>query len=449
MTYQPQGSIELHYTALKAIHKSSTCEIELVKSTENQKLYIKRTYPEDKREIFEILQKHSSPYIPFIKDIFFNTDTIIIEEYIEAETLDNKLSSSSISSKQASKYLFQLLKAVDAIHKLGIIHRDIKPDNILIDNNNNLKLIDYGISRIYRVQETSDTQLLGTPGYAAPEQFGYTQSDFRTDIYAVGMTCKALNKSCRPSRLLKKIEQKSTRFDPAQRYQNIQSIFNEYRKQKLLKVFALLLLVILSSSSIAALNKSKMGILSFVENDIVYGSNDERLFKTTEPEPCMLLTENTQREAKITVGEGIEPISVRAALSQSGLSLEITDSANKTNNYLLNNEYPYPLDYINTMLYSEILFYDLDSDGTKEILAAISDREVLQLNNAGTYINQNYMACWCLYYKEGIGFIPADKQLITCGLFEVDGNVIPNGFWLNNEFEGYRYENGSLTEVDW
>lgn len=73
------------------------------------------------------------------------------------------------------------------MHKYSITHRDITPSNIIIGFDGVVKIIDFGISRLHKENAKHDTQVLGTEGYAAPEQFGFKQSDCKTDIYALGV----------------------------------------------------------------------------------------------------------------------------------------------------------------------------------------------------------------------------------------------------------------------
>jgi len=72
------------------------------------------------------------------------------------------------------------------IHAEGIVYRDLKPDNVIIKSDGSIKLIDFGIARVYKRGKLKDTVIMGTPGYAAPEQYGTSQTDQRSDIYSLG-----------------------------------------------------------------------------------------------------------------------------------------------------------------------------------------------------------------------------------------------------------------------
>ena len=82
-----------------------------------------------------------------------------------------------------------LAKAMKALHTSDpvIIHRDIKPKNIIVRDDGSVALIDLGISRVYKKEANSDTIFRGTEGFAPPEQYGFMQTDIRSDIYSFGV----------------------------------------------------------------------------------------------------------------------------------------------------------------------------------------------------------------------------------------------------------------------
>lgn len=114
------------------------------------------------------------------------------------------------------------------MHKLNIVHRDIQPKNIIITNEGSLKIIDFDISRKENENATHDTTLLGTVGYAAPEQYGFAQTTNRSDIYSIGAVLKELSSFSE----LDKIIAKCMEMDPANRYENVEQLENELEKIK-------------------------------------------------------------------------------------------------------------------------------------------------------------------------------------------------------------------------
>ena len=86
------------------------------------------------------------------------------------------------SKDEVIRYAMDLCQGLQWFHKHNMIHRDVTPANVIVSEGKKAYLVDPGILREVKKNQTNDTQILGTPGYAAPEQFGFTQSDARTDI---------------------------------------------------------------------------------------------------------------------------------------------------------------------------------------------------------------------------------------------------------------------------
>lgn len=221
------------YVSERVLHENENAKVELTKCSLDDKYYIKKTYHSDKRKVFDVLQRIDDHHIPKVYEHFFGEDTVIIEQYIEGKTLEQMLSEGSMFSKVQVKTIFDnLLDAVDALHKNNIVHRDIKPANIIIKENGTAVLIDYSIARPYSDKRSTDTELFGTVGYAAPEQFGFSQSDYRTDIYALGVTMKEITNSRNSSKRLYSAISRCTEFDPSRRFQNIEEIRKYLDKDK-------------------------------------------------------------------------------------------------------------------------------------------------------------------------------------------------------------------------
>ena len=139
-----------------------------------------------------MMKKLDHPAIPKVVDIIENEENIfIVRDYIEGETLETI--ASMYGAQPADKVIEwgkQLCDALRYLHSLmpPLIYRDMKPANIILKPDGTVKIIDFGIMRTYKQNQSSDTCCLGTIGYAAPEQFGGSQSDARTDIFGLGMT---------------------------------------------------------------------------------------------------------------------------------------------------------------------------------------------------------------------------------------------------------------------
>lgn len=134
-----------------------------------------------------------------------------------------------ISPETAAGYMVELCKGLQLLHAHGIIHRDIKPANIMISFDGSLKIIDFDISRFSSADAPHDTTILGTAGFAAPEQFGFTQTDNKSDIYAAGVLFGFMMTGQLPDRRAitgpyAKIIQKCTMLDPEDRYPSVQAL---------------------------------------------------------------------------------------------------------------------------------------------------------------------------------------------------------------------------------
>ena len=146
--------------------------------------------------------------------------TYVVEEYINGVNLQDELEQGKIfAEKQVLQIALRLCDVLLAIHSKGILHRDIKPGNIILQNGN-AWLIDFGASKTVSGDKTQDTRILGTPGFAPPEQYGFSTTDTRSDIYALGKTMQALLGEKYNGRLNGVIV-KCTQFDPQKRIASV------------------------------------------------------------------------------------------------------------------------------------------------------------------------------------------------------------------------------------
>ena len=253
------------YSTVEVLRKNNESVVEIVNNSLDDKKYIKKTYFSDARAIYNILTQIDCCNIPKVYNVFFETDTIVIEEYIEGQPLHDMLTTgSSVDSEEIFK---GLLDALVTLQEKGIVHRDIKPSNVVIRNDGTPVLVDFGIARKYSKLRDTDTVKLGTEGFAAPEQFGYSQSDFRTDIFALGKTMEAIETYFKLPKHIKKIVGKCVAFDPDSRYQNAVEVKNAIRG---CNVFRVMPVVVISVAAIVV-------IISFIyKGYIISEQNGER-----------------------------------------------------------------------------------------------------------------------------------------------------------------------------
>ena len=191
-------------------------------------------------DIYKILKNLNNPHIPKIFRIFLRDDKFfVIEEHIDGQTLDEIFTYNlkNLDENFVENILLQICECLKILHENKIIHRDLTLSNIMIAKNNFVMLTDFGIARIFDKNKITDTEFLGTKGYAAPEQYGLfdlSQSDSRTDIFNLGVCMKKLLGENYHGRL-KKILDKCTNLNPDARYQNISELIRDIRRSK--KIF--------------------------------------------------------------------------------------------------------------------------------------------------------------------------------------------------------------------
>ena len=190
----------------------------------------------DLKAEFDLLSSLSHPTIP--KAIaFYEQKNIqyLIREYIPGQTLTDYVAKSGKQNSQSvCNITLQICDVLNYLHaqKPPIIHRDIKSQNIIISEDGSCRLIDFGISRRYNANARQDTTVLGTESTAAPEQFGYQQTDAKSDIYSLGILMLFLatesldskNTDQISNRRLRTIIEKCLRFDPKDRYPTIKRV---------------------------------------------------------------------------------------------------------------------------------------------------------------------------------------------------------------------------------
>lgn len=193
-----------------------------------QRQMILKILPRQNLPVLKDIMKIKHPNLMEIYDVMddgINCNCLC--EFVFGNNLDkivyNKM---GVDPKIAEKWMVQLCKGVEELHNRNIIHRDITPNNVMVDYEGNIKLIDFNISREKKQNVTRDTTILGTAGYASPEQFGFTQTGFGTDIYAMGvllnfmLTAKMPNEKLCSGKYVS-IVKKATQIKEEDRYSNV------------------------------------------------------------------------------------------------------------------------------------------------------------------------------------------------------------------------------------
>ena len=224
-----------YYQTVATINEAH--KVYLVQHTQTGKICVKKTLSVYSIDIYNFIKENPIPGVPRIYDLYEeNSKLTIIEEYIAGQTLREMLDSGLLSSVGFCDIMIKLCSILWKLHsnKPAIVHRDLKPTNIMITSADAVILPDLNTSKFSsgRSGRESDTQLLGTEGYAAPEQYGFGESSPRTDIYAIGMIIKEAVPLLADRRIAwGRIVSKCTQIDPRKRYKTVMEL-----KQDLIKL---------------------------------------------------------------------------------------------------------------------------------------------------------------------------------------------------------------------
>lgn len=210
----------MEYEVVKRLKQSEKSTVYLVRKQNAEQLFIRKEL-KGRHLVYSTLQTLTHPYLPRLYEVTLSGDsTTVIEEYIEGSAVG----SSELSNRQFLNIVRELCSVLDFLHEKGIIHRDIKPSNILLAKDGHIRLIDFDAARMPKEDLDQDTTQLGTRGYAPPEQYGFSQTDERADIYAMGITMeKLLGENARKLHY-KKIISKCTNLDPNKRYRSVRQV---------------------------------------------------------------------------------------------------------------------------------------------------------------------------------------------------------------------------------
>lgn len=235
--YLPEDMQE-YWTVYECLKESEDSSTFLVKETATGILCVlkwgRNRQTEFLRNEMEIMKKMADRKlsgIPKAYRIFEeNGEVYLVREYIEGMSLAQMvLQKGGISEAEICRISRKICQTAEQFQNPNepMIHRDIKPENIVVTPGGEVVFIDFGTMRSYKKDGSRDTFVVGTRGTAAPEQYGYTQTDQRTDVYAIGQTMLYMVSEsyemnqlseCAVSWRMKKIIEKAYSFEPDKRY---------------------------------------------------------------------------------------------------------------------------------------------------------------------------------------------------------------------------------------
>lgn len=235
--YLPEDMQE-HWTVYECLKESEDSSTFLVKETATGILCVLKwgrnrqaEFLRNEMEIMEKMADRKLSGIPKTYRIFEeNGEVYLVREYIEGMSLAQMvLQKGGISEAEICRISRKICQTAEQFQNPDepMIHRDIKPENIVVTPGGEVVFIDFGTMRSYKKDGSRDNFVVGTRGTAAPEQYGYTQTDQRTDVYAIGQTMLYMVSEsyemnqlseCAVSRRMKKIIEKACSFEPDKRY---------------------------------------------------------------------------------------------------------------------------------------------------------------------------------------------------------------------------------------
>lgn len=221
-------AVTTEFDTLHVLKQSPRGTVSVVRHKKSGTRYVFRRYS-GSGEVYRRLLPVLCPHLPQIMEAAEQDgQTAVLEEYVQGDTLAELLMGARLTEREARQVTMQLCQALHVLHSMGAVHRDVKPGNVILRGSDAV-LIDFDAARIYKVASESDTQVLGTTGFAAPEQYGIFQSDERADIFSLGVLLNIMLTGKHPSREMAagkmgRIVRKCTMTAPEQRYQSARAL---------------------------------------------------------------------------------------------------------------------------------------------------------------------------------------------------------------------------------
>mgnify|MGYP000031612807 FL=1 len=219
------NSIDQEYAVIRVLKESPRGSVRLIRHKALGKRLILRRF-QGSGEVYRQLMGYVCGNLPQIYETAEQDgEVLVLEEFIEGDTLGFLLEEALFSPRETREVVLQLCRALWVLHSMAAVHRDIKPENVILRGRGAV-LIDFDAARLHKPEYEADTQILGTTGFAAPEQYGLSQSDVRTDIYALGVLMNVMLTGEHPSKRLAggrmgRVIERCTRVNPEKRYKDV------------------------------------------------------------------------------------------------------------------------------------------------------------------------------------------------------------------------------------
>ena len=349
------AEMQICWTVYESLKEGEDSWTVLVKETATGILCVlkwgRKIQAEMLRNEMEILQKLTEmglTGIPKGYRIFEeNGGVYLLREYIEGTPLSQMvMQKGGIQERELCKISLKICQAVEDFQKLEdpMIHRDIKPENIVVTPTGETVFIDFGTMRSYKKDSQRDTFVVGTRGTAAPEQYGYRQTDQRTDVYAIGQTMLYMVtesyeldqlSECKISRKLKKIIEKACSFEPDKRYADAAELRKAIEKcqednRKVVHKKAGAAAGLITAVGILAVFLSNTGILTDItspKSQVLAESMDTESPQNTDVVPDVENEPVTANEQNV---EQIEPVTFKGEMIEVAVRRELNLSEDDT-----------------------------------------------------------------------------------------------------------------------
>lgn len=219
------GRLDEAFESVRTLKESPRGSVRLIRHRAAGQRFILRRFTGN-GEVYRKLLSYSCQNLPVIYEaVSQGEDNLVLEEFIEGDTLGFLLEGALFSPKETRKIIIQLCRALWVLHGLAAVHRDIKPENVILKGSEAV-LIDFDAARLHKPEAAADTQILGTTGFAAPEQYGLSQSDARADIYSLGILMNVMLTGKHPSKKMVKghlgrVVARCTQVNPEKRYRDV------------------------------------------------------------------------------------------------------------------------------------------------------------------------------------------------------------------------------------
>ena len=259
--------------------------------------FVMRIYRHEMRA-YRLIEGRNIDGLPKVRRCYREQGYFIVEEeYIDGISLQEMIDGGErMEEERVIQVVSSICGTLSSLHALGIIHRDVKPEHLMVTPEGKIYLIDLDAAMQLAPEKKSDTRLLGTATYAAPEQFGLTRSDRRTDIFAVGILLNILLTGVHPtvkqyrSGDLAKIIAKCTEMNPAYRYQTADELIFDLKHAVLSEKRAKRRKLYKLAGSIAGVILLILGILIF--DGIYYPKVEMKNFEPADS-TCLVCTKES------------------------------------------------------------------------------------------------------------------------------------------------------------